>query len=142
MEQKALIYERFTAIDSAQVDEDPSRTWYEEELKFFDSFVIPLAQKLESCGVSGLESLELLNHAQDNRQKWGVEESDMLKNWRLRYYKKKLEMNALLGEQSEAIFTERLMCSSLSSLASLACEHWLRTAASDATSGTPIPRCR
>jgi class 3 adenylate cyclase len=93
-----LFYERFTAFDSSRADEDPSTTWYEDELKFFDFFVIPLAQKLGSCGVSGLESLlELLSYAQDNRKKWVVEGSDMVKNWRLQYYAKKLENNASPG---------------------------------------------
>jgi class 3 adenylate cyclase len=92
-----LFYERFTAFDSARGDEDPSKTWYEEELKFFDCFVIPLAHKLGSCGVSGLERLEFLNYAQDNRQKWVVEGSNMVKKWRLRYYEKKLEKDAIPG---------------------------------------------
>jgi class 3 adenylate cyclase len=88
-----LFNERFTAFDCSRADEDPSETWYEEELKFFDFFVIPLAQKLGSCGVPGLmlESLELLNYAQDNRQKWVLEGSDMVKTWRSLYYEKKLE---------------------------------------------------
>jgi class 3 adenylate cyclase len=89
-----LFYERFTAYDSARADEDPSKTWCEEELKFFDFFVIPLAQKLGTCGVAGLESLEFLNYAQDNRQKWAVEGVDMVENWRLQYYEKKLEKSA------------------------------------------------
>jgi hypothetical protein len=47
---------------------DPSVTWYKGEIGFFN--VIPLAQKLDSCGVFGVSSHEYLNYAKANRDEW------------------------------------------------------------------------
>jgi hypothetical protein len=40
------------------------------ELGFFDFYIIPLAKKLEACGVFGVSSFELLNFAKSNRKEW------------------------------------------------------------------------
>jgi len=39
-------------------------------LVFFDFYVIPLARKLDSCGVFGVSSHEYLNYATANRDEW------------------------------------------------------------------------
>ena len=44
--------------------------WYKGELGFFDFYIIPLAKKLESCGVFGVSSEECLNYAEANRSEW------------------------------------------------------------------------
>jgi class 3 adenylate cyclase len=51
-------------------DKDPSLGWYKGELWFFDNYIIPLAKKLEECGVFGVSSAECLNYAVQNRQEW------------------------------------------------------------------------
>ena len=38
--------------------------------RFFDNYVIPLAKKLEECGVFGVSSDEYLNYAVQNRNEW------------------------------------------------------------------------
>jgi hypothetical protein len=49
---------------------DPSRTWYEGELGFFDHYIIPLAEKLRECEVFGVSSDEFLIYATNNRSEW------------------------------------------------------------------------
>lgn len=51
-------------------DEDPSHSWYEGELKFFDTYVIPLAKKLHECQVFGALSQELVECALENQLEW------------------------------------------------------------------------
>jgi hypothetical protein len=51
-------------------DVDPSLTWYEGEIGFFDYYIIPLAKKLKECGVFGVSSDEYLNYAIQNRDEW------------------------------------------------------------------------
>ena len=49
---------------------DPSINWYKGEIGFFDFYVIPLAKKLDDCGVFGVSSDEYLNYAKGNREEW------------------------------------------------------------------------
>eukprot|EP00980_Cylindrotheca_fusiformis_P017119 scaffold5260_cov101-Cylindrotheca_fusiformis.AAC.3 len=58
-------------------DSDPSKNWYKSEIGFFDFYVIPLARKLQSCGVFGVSSHEYLNYAVANREEW-VREGEAL----------------------------------------------------------------
>lgn len=65
-----LFREMYTAYASGRSDKDPSINWYENELAFFDLYVIPLAQKLEQCGVFGVSSDEYISYARCNRDEW------------------------------------------------------------------------
>ncbi len=65
-----LFVERYNAYQQGRSYEDPSLSWYEEETDFFDSYVIPLAEKLEECGVFGVSSHEYLSYAVENRDEW------------------------------------------------------------------------
>lgn len=49
---------------------NPSVNWYRGEIGFFDFYVIPLAMKLQECGVFGVASHEYLNYAMANRDEW------------------------------------------------------------------------
>ena len=51
-------------------EKDPASGWYEGELWFFDNYVIPLARKLDECGVFGVSSDECLSYALENRREW------------------------------------------------------------------------
>ena len=57
-------------LDGRAGDSDPSKTWYEGELGFFDFYIIPLAKKLKECGVFGVSSDEYLSYAMQNRKEW------------------------------------------------------------------------
>jgi len=56
------------------------------EIGFFDFYVIPLAKKLDSCGVFGVSSHEYLGYAQANRDEWERRGEDIVKeyieNWK------------------------------------------------------------
>ena len=51
-------------------EQDPATNWYQGEIKFFDTYIIPLAKKLKDCGVFGVSSNEYLSYAQMNRMEW------------------------------------------------------------------------
>lgn len=56
------------AYEEGRGGKDPTEGWYNGELWFFDNYVIPLAKKLEECGVFGVSSDECLNYALENRK--------------------------------------------------------------------------
>jgi len=63
-----LFKEQFIAWKSGHGDKDPSEGWYESELKFVDNYVIPLATKLQECGVFGAAGAMYLEYARANRK--------------------------------------------------------------------------
>jgi class 3 adenylate cyclase len=62
--------ECYQAFLDGRADKDPSEGWYKGEIGFFDFYIIPLAKKLESCGVFGVSSCECLQYAKANRSEW------------------------------------------------------------------------
>ena len=69
--------ECYNAYKSGRANVDPSINWYTGEIGFFDFYVIPLAKKLDECGVFGVSSHEYLNYATANRDEW-VREGEQL----------------------------------------------------------------
>lgn len=65
-----LFHETYHAYRTGRIDDDPSVSWYQGELGFFDYYVIPLARKLEKCGVFGVSSHEFETYATHNREEW------------------------------------------------------------------------
>ena len=55
-----FFHECYAAFASGRSENDPSLSWYKGEIGFFDFYIIPLAKKLESCGVFGKSSDEFL----------------------------------------------------------------------------------
>jgi hypothetical protein len=81
-----LLYLPVTAAyDSGRSDKDPSEGWYKGELWFFDNYVIPLAKRLEECGVFGVSSDECYSYALQNRQEWERKGKDIVEEMVLRY---------------------------------------------------------
>ena len=86
----------YAAYKAGRLDNDPSCNWYKGEIGtfltflllsalltcqytathtssfpgFFDFYIIPLAKKLQDCGVFGVSSDEFLNYALRNRNEW------------------------------------------------------------------------
>lgn len=81
-----LFREMYRAYQQGLAEKDPSENWYKGEIGFFDFYVIPLAKKLESCGVFGVSSDEYLAYATNNRSEWESKGEEMvamyLKNYR------------------------------------------------------------
>eukprot|EP00980_Cylindrotheca_fusiformis_P011504 scaffold2696_cov104-Cylindrotheca_fusiformis.AAC.3 len=63
---------------------DPALTWYQSELWFFDNYIIPLAKKLDECGVFGVCSDECYNYAMENRMEWESKGESIVKDMVLR----------------------------------------------------------
>ena len=65
-----LFEEMYKAYAEGRADKDPSVGWYHGEMGFFDFYIIPLAKKLQDCGVFGVSSDEYLQYALANRKEW------------------------------------------------------------------------
>jgi 3'5'-cyclic nucleotide phosphodiesterase len=65
-----FFFECYDAYVNGRATADPSITWYEGELGFYDYYIIPLAKKLKECGVFGVSSYEYLQYAMNNRAEW------------------------------------------------------------------------
>ena len=85
-----LFEEMYFAWDAKRLGGDPSVQWYENEIKFFDFYVIPLAKKLKECGVFGVSSDEYLSYAMQNRKEW-EEKGRQVSHEMLNHAKDKLE---------------------------------------------------
>eukprot|EP00980_Cylindrotheca_fusiformis_P019527 scaffold6768_cov109-Cylindrotheca_fusiformis.AAC.2 len=77
---------------------DPALTWYQSELWFFDNYVIPLAKKLDECGVFGVCSDECYNYAMENRMEWESKGETIVKHMVSRRERKENHLNK--GEDS------------------------------------------
>jgi hypothetical protein len=74
-----LFQEMYTAYKEGRSKKDPSEAWYMGELGFFDNYIIPLAKKLEDCGVFGVSSDEYLKYALENRREWAAKGKSIVK---------------------------------------------------------------
>jgi len=77
--------ECYSAYFNGRAKSDPSENWYKGEIGFFDFYVIPLAKKLESCGVFGVSSHEYLNYALANREEWVAEGEALVQEYLCNY---------------------------------------------------------
>ena len=73
-----LFHEMSAAYMAGRAPRDPAETWYEGEIMFFDKYIIPLAQKLDECGVFGVSSDEYLNYANMNRKLWAIKGDELV----------------------------------------------------------------
>ena len=71
---------------------------YEGEIGFFDFYIIPLAKKLETCGVFGVSSHEYLGYARNNREEWVAKGKDLVEVYLERFKLKQ----AMHKDQQEA----------------------------------------
>merc|ERR1712207_94752 len=77
--------ECYDAYKVGRAGSDPSVGWYQGEIGFFDFYVIPLAKKLENCGVFGVSSHEYLAYAQSNREEWVMEGKGLVEEYKKNY---------------------------------------------------------
>eukprot|EP00816_Leptocylindrus_hargravesii_P011145 CAMPEP_0196822310 /NCGR_PEP_ID=MMETSP1362-20130617/82945_1 /TAXON_ID=163516 /ORGANISM="Leptocylindrus danicus, Strain CCMP1856" /LENGTH=172 /DNA_ID=CAMNT_0042201829 /DNA_START=215 /DNA_END=733 /DNA_ORIENTATION=- len=52
---------------------DPRTNWFEGQIGFFNGYIIPLAERLEQCGVFGDNSGMFLELARENKFRWELE---------------------------------------------------------------------
>lgn len=80
-----FFYEMYLAYNCGRLAKDPSENWYESEIGFFDFYVIPLAKKLNTCGVFGVSYYEYLGYAQKNRNEWESKGKELVEEYLVRY---------------------------------------------------------
>jgi class 3 adenylate cyclase len=73
-----LFHEMYRAYKEGRSKTDPSEQWYQGEIGFFDFYILPLAKKLESCGVFGVSSDEYFQYATNNRRDWELKGEDQV----------------------------------------------------------------
>ncbi|CAJ1964594.1 unnamed protein product [Cylindrotheca closterium] len=93
-----LFAEMMEAYQSGRMDKDPSLNWYQGELGFFDNYIIPLARKLEECGVFGVSSDEYLNYALENRREWSKKGEDVVDKMMATYCPDRSKRESVSGE--------------------------------------------
>jgi len=75
---RRLFEERYLAYRLGHLETDPSIGWYNGELWFFDNYIIPLAERLDKCGVFGASYSEFHMFALDNRSEWEQKGADIV----------------------------------------------------------------
>jgi hypothetical protein len=83
-----LFDETYRAYLSGRCTNDPSQTWYEDELSLFKSRMLPLAQSLGACGVFGAVSDEYMNYADQNLRVWEQKGKEMVQGYLFKYSQK------------------------------------------------------
>lgn len=76
-----LFFEMYSTYQEGRSSVDPYQDWYKSEIGFFDFYIIPLAKKLETCGVFGVSSLEYLKYAEANREQWVLEGQEIVEGY-------------------------------------------------------------
>jgi len=76
-----LFRETHQAYQAGRIDTDPTDTWYEGEMEFFDKYVIPLAKRLKESEAFGVAGDEYLNYAEKNRVEWQAKGRDVVGKW-------------------------------------------------------------
>mmetsp|Transcript_39074 Transcript_39074/g.94478 ORF Transcript_39074/g.94478 Transcript_39074/m.94478 type:complete len:717 (-) Transcript_39074:77-2227(-) len=66
-------WEAYLAFLEERSSKDPSESWYEDQLKFFDNLVLPLTETGTETGVWDILSDQLFQQATRNRLKWELE---------------------------------------------------------------------
>jgi len=99
--------ECYKAYKSGRADVDPSINWYKGEIGFFDFYVIPLAKKLDDCGVFGVSSHEYLNYARANREEWTREGEELVKSFVDGYLEKESQEEETLNHSAHQQQSQR-----------------------------------
>ncbi|KAL7532551.1 hypothetical protein ACHAXR_004700 [Thalassiosira sp. AJA248-18] len=77
---RKLFEELYVAFKEGRSDNDPSNDWYENQLGFYRLYVIPLAEKMKTCGVFGECGGEWVKNAVLIRDRWSDEGDQVTKD--------------------------------------------------------------
>lgn len=79
--------ESYAMYQSRRSSVDPSLGWYQGQLDYFDTTFLPLARKLESCGVFAPRSSsdECVSYAQYNRDEWEKQGTAIVQGYLAKY---------------------------------------------------------
>lgn len=67
---RKLFEELYVAFKTGRSGNDPSNDWYQNQLGFYKLYVIPLAEKMKTCGVFGERGGEWVENAISIRDRW------------------------------------------------------------------------
>ena len=70
---RRLFRELHTARSAGRLPFDPSVNWYENQIGFFNHYILPLAGKMKSCGVLGTTGEVFELFAAENLKRWKEE---------------------------------------------------------------------
>ena len=70
---RRLFKELYRAHLNKRIAFDPSDNWYENQIGFFSHYIIPLSQKMKTCGVFGATGTVFEYFAMENRKRWLLE---------------------------------------------------------------------
>lgn len=74
---KRLFKEFYVARLAGRLPFDPEANWYEDQIGFLNHIVMPLSQKMKSCGVFGTTGYVFEYFAIENKKRW-IEEGELL----------------------------------------------------------------
>lgn len=74
---KRLFKEFYVAHLSDRLAFNPSDNWYENQIGFFSHYIIPLSQKMKTCGVFGTTGSVFEYFAMENKKKWTEEGEEL-----------------------------------------------------------------
>jgi hypothetical protein len=80
-----LFCELYRAYKDGRLAKNPVSFWYQGEIGFFEYYIIPLARKLETCGVFGVSSHELLGYASQNLEEWKERGQEIVAMYEAKY---------------------------------------------------------
>jgi hypothetical protein len=104
-----LFQEMYSAYENGRAEKDPSLGWYGGELWFYDNYVIPLAKRLEECGVFGVSSDEGLNYALINRNEWERTGKEIVREMTDRFKKRRtLDIGGFSVDEINALSSKEL----------------------------------
>lgn len=93
---KKLFNEMYTAYLNGRGEKDPSHTWYQGEIDFFDHYIIPLARNLSECGINIEASKKFVENAKENRRLWEVEGEALVERYIARRQSESLKNSQIL----------------------------------------------
>ncbi len=80
-----MFKEMYQAFLEGQSDKDPTDSWYDVEILFFDNYIIPLAKRLKACALYfGVSGDEYLDFAIKNRNEWKAKGKEAVKQMKER----------------------------------------------------------
>eukprot|EP00569_Conticribra_weissflogii_P005857 CAMPEP_0171340344 /NCGR_PEP_ID=MMETSP0878-20121228/8504_1 /TAXON_ID=67004 /ORGANISM="Thalassiosira weissflogii, Strain CCMP1336" /LENGTH=773 /DNA_ID=CAMNT_0011842395 /DNA_START=1081 /DNA_END=3402 /DNA_ORIENTATION=+ len=74
-----LYEELYDAYKTGRSENDPAKGWYENQLFFYKIYVLPLAEKMKTCGVFGDLGGEFYRNALSIRDQWEREGDEITK---------------------------------------------------------------
>jgi hypothetical protein len=83
--------ECYSAFVNGRSVVDPTDSWYQGELDFYDYYIIPLAKKMKECGVFGVTGSEYLQYAMNNRSEWYARGKEIVEEMKTRAVQKYLK---------------------------------------------------